>query len=114
VTTAPRFDQLMGLWLEGERRVADADRADRPAIDRVIGELIQDLNRRLGGQFTTDELAALYLEQGTDWCFDLATRIAPRTPAAWDVTMVAGAAFARYARRASDYGGGRRRAEDAE
>jgi hypothetical protein len=112
MSSAPRFDQLMGLWREGERRVAEVDRADRAAVDRVVGEVVQELNRRLGGPFTTDELAALYLEQGTDWCFDLATRVAPRTPAAWDVTMVAGAAFARYARRASDYGGGRRRVEE--
>jgi hypothetical protein len=34
--------------------------------------------------------------------------VAPRAPAAWDVPVVAGAAFARYAREASDFGGGRR------
>jgi hypothetical protein len=34
------------------------------------------------------------------------------TPAAWDMPIVAGAAFARYAREASDYGGGRRVVED--
>ena len=114
MSATPRFDQLIGLWLDGERRVVEADRADRAAIDRVIDELVNELNRRLGGSFTTDELATVYLEQGTDWCFDLATRVAPRTPAAWDVTMVAGAAFARYARRSSDFGGGRRRFEESD
>jgi hypothetical protein len=69
---------------------------------------VVELRRRLGGPFTTDELAALYLEQGTDWCFAVATRVAPDTPAAWDMTTVAGAAFARYVRGASDYAGGRR------
>jgi len=67
-----------------------------------------ELRRRLGGSFTTQELASLYVEQGTDWCFQLATRVAPRTPSAWDVTTVAGAAFAQYAREASDYSVGRR------
>jgi hypothetical protein len=31
---------------------------------------------------------------------------------AWDLTTVAGAAFARYARRATDFGGGRRHVEE--
>ncbi len=32
--------------------------------------------------------------------------LAPSSPEAWDVGTVAGAAFARYARRAIDWGGG--------
>ena len=58
-----------------------------------------------------DELARLYAEQGTDWCFDVAVRVAPNRPAAWDLTTVAGVAFARYAREAIDYTTGRRTAE---
>ena len=46
--------------------------------------------------------------QGTDWCFDIAMRVAPGNPEAWDLTTVAGAAFARYVREASDYAGGAR------
>ena len=106
-----RFEQLIGLWDEGRRRLADADPRERPAIERVVDELVVELRRRLGGPFTTQELASLYVEQGTDWCFQLATRVAPRTPSAWDMTTVAGAAFARYAREASDYSVGRRTAD---
>ena len=102
------FDDLLGLWQEGQRRLAEADPAERPALERVTDELVLELRRRLGGPFTSAELARLYVEQGTDWCFEIATRVAPRTPAAWDLTTVAGAAFARYVREASDYGGGRR------
>ena len=103
-----RFDELIGLWQDGQRRLAQADPDDRPTLERVRDEIVLELRRRLGGRFTTAELAAFYSEQGTDWAFDLATRVAPRTPAAWDIPVVAGAAFARYAREASDYGGGRR------
>jgi hypothetical protein len=103
-----RFDQLIPLWQEGVRRLSDLDPADRNAALRVIDEIVRELRRRLGGPFTTAELAALYDEQGTDWCFDIAARVAPRNPAAWDMTTVAGAAFARYVREASDYAGGRR------
>jgi hypothetical protein len=98
-----RFDEVFGLWQEGERRLAAADPADRPAIERAIDAVVDELRRRLGGPFTTDELAALYSSQGTDWAFELATRAAPGNPAAWDMPTVAGAAFARYAREASDY-----------
>jgi hypothetical protein len=107
-----RFSDLIGLWEEGQRRVVAADAADRPALQRVVDELVVGLRRRLGGQFTVQELADLYLRDGTDWCFQIATRVAPTTPAAWDLATVAGAAFARYAREASDYDVGRRLAEE--
>ena len=103
-----RFDDVIGLWREGQRRLAQAEPVDRPALERVIDEIVLELRRRLGGPFTTQELADLYVQQGTDWCFDVAVRAAPGNPAAWDLTTVAGAAFARYVHEASDYGGGRR------
>jgi len=101
------FDEVIGLWREGERRLAQAEPVDRPALERVIDELVTELHRRLGGPFTAEELARLYIDRGTDWCFDIATRVAPGNPEAWDLTTVAGAAFARYLREAIDYAGGR-------
>jgi hypothetical protein len=98
-----RFDDLFGLWQEGERRLARAEPEDRQALERVVDELVLELRRRLGGPFTTDELARLYTSEGTDWAFGVATRVAPANPAAWDMPTVAGAAFARYAREASDF-----------
>jgi hypothetical protein len=105
------YDTLIGLWQEGQRRLAAAEPADRSAMERVVDELVTQLRRRLGGPFTVNELARLYTEQGTDWCFDVAVRVAPNNPAAWDLTTVTGAAFARYAREAIDYTTGRRTAE---
>ena len=102
------FDELIGLWEEGQRRLAQADPAERAAMERISDEIVAVLRRRLGGPFTTAELAELYLSSGTDWCFEIATRVAPNTPAAWDIPTVAGSAFARYAREASDYSVGRR------
>lgn len=98
-----RFDDVFGLWLDGERRLNSAAPVDRPALDRATDAIVDELRRRVGGPFTTDELAALYGQQGTDWAFELATRVAPGNPAAWDMPTVAGAAFARYAREAIDY-----------
>jgi hypothetical protein len=98
-----RFDDVFGLWQEGERRLAGANPEDRQAMERAVNAVVDELRRRLGGPFTSDELAALYASQGTDWAFDLTTRAAPNNPAAWDMSAVGGAAFARYAREASDY-----------
>lgn len=101
------FEALWGHWQDGQRRLAEAPPSDRPALERVIDEIVLELRRRLGGPFSVQELARLYSQQGTDWCFDIATRVAPTTPGAWDLTTVAGAAFARYAREAVDYPAGR-------
>jgi hypothetical protein len=101
-----RFEDAIGLWEEGARRLQAATPSERPALERISDEIVTDLRRRLGGPFTSAELAELY-SRGTDWCFDIATRTAPYTPEAWDIPTVAGAAFARYLREASDYSGGR-------
>lgn len=106
-----RYEDLIGLWQEGQRRMDRAEPAERTAMERVTEALVAELRRRLGGPFTVQELAQLYVEQGTDWCFDVAVRVAPSRPAAWDMPTVAGAAFARYAREAIDYTTGRRSAE---
>ena len=103
---ADDFDVLMALWEDGTRRIAAADPAERRVLERVSDDIYLELRRRLGGTFTTDELAALYLSGGTDWCFEIAYNAAPSSPEAWDTGTVAGAAFARYARRAVDWGGG--------
>ena len=99
---------VISLWREGERRLGDADPRRRRVLDGVIAAIVHELRRRLGGPFTTDELADLYLREGTDWCFQVAVEAAPNHPEAWDMDTVTGAAFARYLRQASDFGGGRR------
>jgi hypothetical protein len=75
-------------------------------LERVVQRIVEELRRRLGGSFTTAELAELY-EQGTDWCLQVAVSAAPEHPQAWDVATVGDAAFGRYVRQARDYAGGR-------
>jgi hypothetical protein len=107
-----RFEDVFGLWREGERRLAEADPAIRPALERVTAAIVDQLRRRLGGPFTTDELARYYGDEGIEWCFDIAVRTVPNNPEAWDLTTVSGAAFARYVREAGDYAGGGRIVRD--
>ncbi|HTU86668.1 MAG TPA: hypothetical protein VMF57_13895 [Solirubrobacteraceae bacterium] len=103
-----RFDEVIGLWREGQRRLDQSDPAVRPALERVIDAIVDELRRRVGSIFTTDELARYYGDEGIEWCFEVAVRTAPGTPDAWDLTTVANVAFARYVREASDYAGGTR------
>lgn len=103
---ADDFDLLMALWEDGARRIAASEPPERRVLERVSDDIYLELRRRLGGTFTTDELAEFYLRAGTDWCFEIAYNSAPGNPEAWDTGVVAGAAFARYVRRANDWGGG--------
>ncbi|HLM49897.1 MAG TPA: hypothetical protein VK279_05060 [Solirubrobacteraceae bacterium] len=97
-------------WEDGLRALRDASPQDRRVMDRVHDRLVEELRRRLGGSFTTAELAELY-DRGTDWAYDLAVAIAPDASAAWQ-PQVADAAFGTYVRGARDYAGGRRLVED--
>lgn len=76
-------------WEDGERRLREADDS---VYRRATEDLIEELRKRLGSSFTLEELAELY---GSGPEFD-------RDPA-WLVD----AAFARYAREAMDFAGGR-------
>jgi hypothetical protein len=90
-------------WRDGERAVREA-----PALERAVEAVVDELRRRLGSRFLIGELAALYSEEG-DW----AAEVARRRGAGTDTAAVVDAAFSRYAREASDYGGGRARESHA-
>lgn len=99
-------------WRTGERyldRLSPAATGLAEDVARAVGA---ELRRRLGGAFTVQELVDLY-GSGTSWALDLAARIAPEHPDAWD-PRVADAAFFRYLRHAQDWGGGRIVAYDDE
>ena len=105
------FQNAAFQWKEGERRLRDAPPERRRTLERVVESVVAELRRRLGSRFRSDELVDLY-GQGTTWVIEIATRIAPDDPDAWDPRVTADAAFARYLREASDYAGGQRVIED--
>ena len=98
------MDNALFQWREGERRIAGTDEPARADLERAVEVIVEELRRRLGSRFLLDELADLY-GAGTDWATDLAARHA----AGSDAVAVADAAFARYAREASNFAGGRPR-----
>ena len=101
------FETDYEQWQAGLRRLEDAPFDERPILELVTRRVYEELRRRLGGAFTTEELAELY-DSGTGWVSDLAVAAAPDAAFAWDVRIVGDAAFARYVRSATDYAGGRR------
>ena len=98
------YENAIYQWDEGRRRLAEAPYVRRAAMERVTDRIVAELRRRLGSSFLIGELASFYAE-GTDWAVELAQRHTSGT----DVSYVVDAAFARYAREASDYAGGRPR-----
>jgi hypothetical protein len=108
------YETAVSQWQEGERRLAHVPPEQARAAERVTQLIVAELRRRLGGRFMIDELVDLYEQGGTDWCLDLAYKVAPGAPASWDARTVGDAAFLRYMREASDYAGGRRIARTAE
>jgi gamma-glutamyl:cysteine ligase YbdK (ATP-grasp superfamily) len=90
-------------WQDGERAVRSADDS---SLDRAVEAVVDELRRRLGSTFVLSELADFYAS-GTEWAEQLATARAGSSSAA----TVVDAAFARYAREASNFAGGRAREE---
>ncbi len=89
-------------WDDGLSRIAEPV-APRVAADRrrIMAAVHDELRRRLGVTFTMIELARVY-EGAPSWYLDLAVRTAPKVPDAWDPEVTLDAAFATYARGASD------------
>jgi hypothetical protein len=106
------FESAAYQWQQGERRL-DAAPAERTALlERVIVALVAEVRRRLGGRFSTEELVDLY-DGGTSWCLQVAMKVAPEDPWAWEAGVVVDAAFSRYLREAADFAGGRRTLSEA-
>lgn len=92
-------DLALDQWREGERRILG-----QPTLGDAADAVLAEVRKRLGGPFTIAELADLY-GAGTDWATDVANHHGSGTGLVYAVD----AAFARYARQASDYAGGRLR-----
>jgi hypothetical protein len=89
------LENALFQWEDGERRLREADPSDRGRLQVAAERVLEELRRRLGSEFTIQELSDLYGSEPA-W-------LAGAPAAAID------AAFARYAREAADFGGGRPR-----
>lgn len=106
------FETAIYQWRQGERRLQAAPAERAQLLERVTSALVAELRRRLGGRFSAEELVQLY-EAGTGWGLQVAMKLAPEDPWAWEAGVVVDAAFGRYLREATDYAGGRRTLSEA-
>jgi hypothetical protein len=89
-------------WDEGLARLAEpAPMAVARARRRIMEAVADELRRRVGSTFKVAELASAYPE-ASSWYLDLAARVAPREPDAWEPAITLDAAFGLYARGATD------------
>lgn len=90
------LENALFQWEEGERSIRRSEPPERVRLERASAGVLDGLRQRLGSEFTIQELSDLYGSQ-PDWTDDAIPAVA------------IDAAFARYAREASDFGGGRPR-----
>jgi hypothetical protein len=93
-------------WDEGLRRLdaVGAETARGRHLWLLVEAVLAELRRRVGQTFTLTELARAY-DGAEDWVRDVVREAAPPQARAGirDVVLVQDAAFAHYARGASDY-----------
>jgi hypothetical protein len=90
------LENALFQWEEAEHRIRAAEPAERARFERLAARVVDGLRQRLGSEFTIQELSDLYGSE-PDWTQDAIPSLA------------VDAAFARYAREAADFGGGRPR-----
>ena len=90
------LENALFQWEEGERLIRSSEPPERFLLERASARVLEGLRQRLGSEFTIQELSDLYGSQ-PDWTPDAVPAVA------------IDAAFARYAREAADFGGGRPR-----
>jgi hypothetical protein len=94
-------------WEEGLRRLEErAGDGLAPVRRRLLDACRDELRRRLGMTFPLSALVDEY-DGAQTWFLALAQEVAPGHPDAWDSAVVLDAAFAVFARQASDAGRGR-------
>ena len=103
--TRPRVAAIAAArfqWEDGLARLSEpAPPAVARARRRIVSAVHDELRRRVGLTFTTAELVDAY-EGASSWYLDLAARIAPTEPDAWEPSAALDGAFATYARQAAD------------
>jgi hypothetical protein len=90
------IENALFQWEEGEQRLRDTDPGERVRLEAAAERILDALRKNLGSEFTIQELSDLYGSEPA-WL--------QGAPA-----VAIDAAFARYAREAADFGGGRPRA----
>jgi hypothetical protein len=100
------LDSARHQWEDGRRRLeaAGEDTARSRHLWLLVEAVVDELRRRVGHTFTLSDLARAY-EGSEDWVRDVVVASTPARARAGirDTALVQDAAFAQYARGATDY-----------
>lgn len=100
------LDAARHQWDEGRRRLQDAgeDTARSRHLLLLVDAVVAELRKRVGQTYSLADLARAY-SGSEDWVRDVVVRATPPKSRAGvrDTTLVQDAAFADYARGATDY-----------
>jgi hypothetical protein len=88
-------------WEDGLRRLAADQSSLRGRRNDIAAAVTDELRRQVGVTFTVADLAAAY-RSASSWYFEIAARVAPSEPDAWDPALALDAGFGRMARLATD------------
>ena len=91
-------------WEDAHRRLTEAERdsSRTEVLHRQLEVVTDELRKRVGSVFTLDELAAEY-RHADRWAHEAVAERAAAPGWTATLTLVEGAAFRLYARRAADY-----------
>ncbi|MEW6581922.1 MAG: hypothetical protein AB1416_04095 [Actinomycetota bacterium] len=98
MTDAAAVESAVVAWRRGVGRLEEPGAA-RAARWRVVEAVTVELRRRVGPTFTLGQLVDAY-DEATGWFTELAARVAPGVPDAWDASVALDGAFGLYARGA--------------
>ena len=101
------YENAIYQWRQGERRLRDAPRERARCSSASPTRSWRSCAGGSGGASRRTSSSSS-IEAGTGWCLQIAMRVAPEDPWAWEAGVVVDAAFARYLREAADFAGGRR------
>jgi hypothetical protein len=85
-------------WRHGMARLHEPGPLRAPRL-RIAEAVTVELRRRVGPTFTLAQLVRAY-DEAAGWYTELAARVAPGVPDAWDAAVALDAAFGIYARGA--------------
>jgi hypothetical protein len=104
--TAVMLENARHQWDDGKRRLEaeSAETARYRQLAALVDAVVDELRRRVGQTFTLTELARAY-DGSEDWVRDVVAHSTPSRARAGirDAALVQDAAFALYARGATDY-----------
>lgn len=94
----PALEAPVLEWARAVSRLGDSGPLNA-ARWRIVEAVAVELRRRVGPTFALRELVQVYYA-ASDWYTELAQRVAPGVPEAWDAAVALDAAFGLYARAA--------------